>query len=330
MLNRLIAILILVSTLTACKGKRNKVNVNGIDVNTKLIRWEKDLFAARTIDSAFIQYTDSVAPGFFSAFNRVVFAGFKKDSVANLKNFKNYFDSIGVFNMIDKRYGNFKQHKADLDRAFKHIKYYYPDFKEPNILTFVSGFNYKNILLDSMICIGLDLYLDDDVNYAEMADAFPEYRIQKLKPEYIVVDVMESVYSDMYPDKPENNTLLEKMIYNGKSAYFKEVMLRDTEHHLLLGMTKEDFEWCEDNQANIWRYFISDDLLYNNDFMRIRSYVNEGPFSAGMPEDAPANTGSFIGWKIIRHYVKRENLALPDVMKAEDAQQILTLSKYRP
>jgi hypothetical protein len=39
-----------------------------------------------------------------------------------------------------ERFGDMKQEQQQLETAFKVIKYHYPDFRVPQIKTFVSGF----------------------------------------------------------------------------------------------------------------------------------------------------------------------------------------------
>ena len=50
-----------------------------------------------------------------------------------------------------------------------------------------------------------------------------------------------------------------------------------------------------------------------------------------MPTEAPGRTGDYIGWQIIRAYMKRyPETSLNDLIKMNDSQMILEKSKYKP
>ena len=50
---------------------------------------------------------------------------------------------------------------------------------------------------------------------------------------------------------------------------------------------------------------IDQDLLYSSDPLVIRKFIQDGPFTAGMPEGAPAMLGKWIGWQIVRNYMQK-------------------------
>ena len=49
-----------------------------------------------------------------------------------------------------------------------------------------------------------------------------------------------------------------------------------------------------------------------------------------LTSDAPGNIGSWVGLQIVAQYMKETNTTLEALMKNENAQEILTLSKYKP
>ena len=46
--------------------------------------------------------------------------------------------------------------------------------------------------------------------------------------------------------------------------------------------------------------------------------------------DAPGNIGTWIGWQIINQYIKETGSTPEALMQNNDAQEILTASKYKP
>ncbi|MEO6166441.1 MAG: hypothetical protein ABIO46_14260, partial [Chitinophagales bacterium] len=92
-----------------------------------------------------------------------------------------------------------------------------------------------------------------------------------------------------------------------------------------------DITWCNNNEAEIWKFFIEHKLLYNPDPLEFSKFVTEGPSTSGMPTEAPGNIGSWVGWRIVTAYMKRNPAVTPALLMNEaDAQKILTESKYKP
>jgi hypothetical protein len=54
--------------------------------------------------------------------------------------------------------------------------------------------------------------------------------------------------------RPERLTILSKMIDSGKELYFKDVLLPDYSDADKMGYTKEQLEWCIENESYMWRY----------------------------------------------------------------------------
>jgi hypothetical protein len=121
------------------------------------------------------------------------------------------------------------------------------------------------------------------------------------------------------------------MLLHGKVLYAMDAFLPDTPDSLKIGYTREQMKWCENNEASIWRLFIDQEMLYRNDPFLNSRFIQDGPFTAGLPEGAPAMLGRFIGWQMIRAYMKKHpDLTLLSLFEISDSQQILSESGYKP
>ena len=104
-----------------------------------------------------------------------------------------------------------------------------------------------------------------------------------------------------------------------------------TDKSLLTGFSGKDLKWLDDNESEVWKFYLKNNLLYETDPMVFKKYLNDGPSTSGMPAEAPGNTASWVGWKIVQQFMeKNPNYTLQGLMHEEDAQKILTLSKYKP
>ncbi|MFQ5447121.1 MAG: hypothetical protein ACE5FF_09305 [Saprospiraceae bacterium] len=90
-------------------------------------------------------------------------------------------------------------------------------------------------------------------------------------------------------------------------------------------------DWCNQNEENIWAYLISEDLLYSTAWNDFRKLVEYSPNSPGMPKEAPGRTANWLGWQIVKAYMKRHpGTSLEDLIALKDAQAIMDGSKYKP
>src|SRR5690606_3931871 len=100
-------------------------------------------------------------------------------------------DSIiqNIISDCQTKFGDFKQFEEELSTAFKYYQYYFPDSLIPEVVTFISGFNYQVAVTDKHLAIGLDLYLGAEYPFYKLA-MLPNYRVEKMQQNRIVFDAM--------------------------------------------------------------------------------------------------------------------------------------------
>jgi uncharacterized protein YjaZ len=81
----------------------------------------------------------------------------------------------------------------------------------------------------------------------------------------------------------------------------------------------------------LWGYFAEKNRLYENNLKTVQELTTEGPFTAAISKDCPPRIAMWVGWQIVKSYMKEnKNITLKDLLKEKDAQKILSKSKYRP
>lgn len=321
---------LLILSLSSCKQKKSEISTKGIEITQNTFRFGEFLEKNRPIQKSQLDTVRQVYPDFMNVFDKAILHS-KGNVEQDLNRFVHYFDSTGVHSLIEKEYAQIGEIEEGFLEAQKKLKAIFPTYQPINLITMNSGFNFKNFLLDNEIAIGLDMYLGNQVEYHRMGSQFPQYKLHQFSKEYILPDATLAVLSDIFPDNAEYSQLLDRMIYYGRIIYLQSLLLPNAEPHVLLGMTEDDYQWCEENEVDIWRFFVSEQLLYNNEFHKIKTYVTDGPFSSGMPNEAPSNTGKYIGWKIFSEYCKNNSSKnLAELLKFKENQQILSESDYRP
>lgn len=233
-------------------------------------------------------------------------------------------------------FSDMTRQQKELNDAFKHVRYYYPDQKFPRLITFISGFAVQTPVGNDYIGIGLDMFLGrkGEQFYAALHQSIPQYISRRFTPENITPRVIEAfIREDMFPEKDADRSLLARMIYNGRIMYMMDAIMPQLPDSLKIGYTTEQLQWCRENEGGIWAYFIENELIFETDYMKIQKYLAEAPFTPGLGErsESAPKLGIWIGWQIVKKYMDQNaDVKLQDLMAEDDAQKILNGAKYKP
>lgn len=323
---------IILTFFSACKNEK-AIDVSGIEPGVVFHRFDSVLFSYSVIDSPDVKSIRQAEGEFFDIFcQRIIRIPAVNDSVIafNLSRFISDREVKAVYDSMQKVYQDVSQLLVQLDGAFHRYKYYFPGKKAPHIYFFISAFNYAIITADSILGIGLDMFLGSSSMYYPSL-GFPRYMYGKLSREYIPVESVKAWYQKEYPPDSVKNELLSQMIYYGKMQYYIDCMVPAAHDTLQTGYTEKQLRWCQENESSIWAFMIEKQMLYNTSVSEYIKFINDGPGTSGFPDEAPAKIGVWIGSRIVESYmIKNESTTLPQLLQMNDAQRILEESKYKP
>ena len=303
--------------LMACdKKSKTEHEVNEIPVNLKLERFDKLFFETKpeNLDKVKKQF-----PYFFPAGN---------DNSVWIEKMQNPLWRE-LYTEVQKKYANIQPVKTELDILFKHIKYHFPKTNTPKVITVISEMDYttKAIYADTLVIISLELYLGKEHRFYQ----FPNYLKQNFEQRQIAPDVVSSFAMRKIPSGTQKE-LLSQMVYWGKQLYLKDVLLPTYTDAEKIGYTPEQIKWCQDNESYMWRYFLEKEMLYSSEQKLASRFINPAPFSKFYLEidnDSPGQVGVWVGWQIVRAYMKNSGVSLEELLKT-DAKEIFVKSKYKP
>ncbi len=220
--------------------------------------------------------------------------------------------------------------KTELTSLFKHLKYYYKDFKVPRVITYTDFVDYNNKVFvnDSIVLIGLDNYLGKS---NELYDGIHAYIAETLEPNQIAPN-LAFAYAEKKVGFKTRKTFLDEMIYYGKLYYFVSKMLPNQFDNVIIGYNKDDINWAKTNEINIWAYFIEHQLFYDTSPKLVLKFINPAPFSRfglELDTDSPGRIGRYIGWQIVNSYMKNNSSSLNDLM-TKSTEEIFNNAKYKP
>jgi len=323
----------------SCNDKKAP-DISNIKLNMKIERFDQELGSIKTdkISEKIPALRKKFSWFFDDYMEKIINAGQVNDTVyyTNLRSIIQNKDYLELKSTVDKTFPDLKQQEEEINRAFKYIRYYYPKQKLPRLISFLSGFAVQTPIGNDYIGIGLDMFLGKSGSrfYPALRQSIPGYIARRFNPQNISPRVIESfIREEMFPDQDSDRNLLSKMIYNGKILYLMDAVMPETNDSLKIGYTKEQLDWCSENEASIWAYFLQNELLFESDYMKIQKYLAEAPFTPGVGEnsDSAPKLGIWTGWQIIRKYMdKNPEISLQQLMLEKDSQKILTDSKYKP
>ena len=211
----------------SCRCDKNKIfpDISNIIVDIKIERFEQDLYSIDTAAyESEIKKLQEKYPDFFELYvKKIMRLGLPGDTItthiSNLNKLLLQDKSMrGLYNTCMEKYDDVSSIEEELETAFRYYKYHFPGNSIPKkVITFISQFGFAAITYDTILGIGLDMYLGEDYKYYPTFN-FSKYMIRRFKREYIVANCMKAIIKNIYKED-ENN---KKVITGGFNYYFFE------------------------------------------------------------------------------------------------------------
>ena len=339
-MRRLFAIFI-VYLFFSCNGNRdNQPDVSSIKVNLEVQRFEQSLFSLDStklytgIDSLIKAYPTFGETFFLDILN--CDPNWGKDTLVNyIYGFTSSAAYKSLYDSTEKLFGNFTPYKEAIEQALRYQRYYFPKYKGPEkIITYIGPLDGSGDGLTSDgIAIGLQHHLGGGSAFYQsewIQATYPAYVTRYFDANHIVINCMNRIIADMYPDNFEDNPLITQMIEKGKRIFVLHALLPNQPESQLINYSEEQMKDCYAHEAEIWSFFTKNNLLQSTDYNQIKNYVNEGPKTQELGESSPGNMGTWVGWQIVKKFMKKnQELSLDSLMKTP-ADYLLHKAKYKP
>jgi len=202
----------------ACKSgsdKSTELAISKIQVpQQKIQRYDSALFS--TLSEPFEQKAKSLITEF-----GIFITDTNPNSAAYLE-IRDFYNDPVIRNTalaVFKEFADLQEINKPLTSLFRHLKYYFPQFRITEMYTYISGYDAENPVLfaDSILIIGLDNYLGPAYPFYTKLN-FPKYRIARMSREYIIRDCATAISEYMLMMKPRENRFIDRMIHEGKNC----------------------------------------------------------------------------------------------------------------
>lgn len=332
--NKLFITLFSIGLMISCTHNKLDVDVSGITIPpVKFERLDDDLFS---INSSNLKQKEEELQlkygNFYQQFIYTIINANKADTNYILQ-FINDKDMKGAYLEEKKAISNkdIEQLEEELTVSEKRFHYFFPKRKMPKKhIAYFSGFNYNVVYPDSTLGISLEMYLGKNSPYYKMLQ-WPQYQVRTLSKEYMLPNIIRGWLITEFDNSAPVNNLLSHMIFYGKIFYACDALIPDVEDSLKIAYTSQQMDYCNKYEKKLWGFFAQENRLFENNLKTITEFTTEGPFTGAISKDCPPRIAMWLGWQIVRSYMKKnESVSLEDLMKESDAQKILNKSKYRP
>ena len=321
-----LTVLLAFVVLTACKSKRP--DISGLVPDVEIQRLDRDIFTSsgeelsQKYGEFFDRYTEQILEiGRYG----------DEDFNENLEIFRADTLVRIADSMVKARFPNLDELSAKLSRALGYYRYWFPDKPLPQLCTYTSGFCHSLIMTDSVLAIGLDKYLGEDCQiYSELG--FHKYMSRNMTGSKILSDcILAWIAGEWFFDARQHNTLLARMIYEGKILYAAKNILPDEPDFQIFGFTPEQLKWCENNEKNMWIHLVENKLLFSSNALTIKKLIDIAPYTSEFTAESPGRACCWTGYRIVARYMKNSpETDLAELLNNNDYDQIYRISKYQP
>lgn len=280
-----------------------------------IVRFEKEFYSSneQTLPVLINKY-----PYLFpKEYHLLIWNQFLKDSV-----------KLEIYKETLKVFQNFDSISNEIQVIFENSKAIFPKFKSPKVITLNSQSEYSNRIIysDSLLFISLDSYLGE--NYYK---SLPKYISQNMNKVFLINDLALKI-SENHVKKDLDRTLLSEMIYYGKILFINKLLLSKSEDYLLFHTSKDKIHWANNNENNIWAFFVENEYLFNtSDDLKLR-FISIAPYSKfnlDIDKYSPGSIGKWLGYKIVNSYMINTNVSIDELIKM-DNYKIFKKSNYKP
>jgi gliding motility-associated lipoprotein GldB len=316
-MNRLLILAIVLFLSISCKTEIvKKVDVSKIEVAVSVSRFEQKFYKA---DEKTLQKVKNEFPYLFPEQNDSIWLNKIRDE-----------EERELYQKSQLVFDDFENEKNQIKDLFKHVKYYHPDFETPEIITLITNLDYQSkiVYADSLLFVSLDMYLGKD---SEVYHDFPAYLSQNFEKSHLVVDIASAI-SERYFKADKGRQFLDLVVGAGKKMYMIDSYLPAVSNAQKIGYSKAEYAWAMANEAQIWKYFIENKVLYSTDSKLVDRFMAEAPFSKfyiDIDKESPGRIGVWLGWQIVRSYMNNNEVTLQQLLQT-NAEEIFNKSKYKP
>lgn len=342
----LLAVLAVVIGMTGCGDSEQDVPLDDVQIDLKIVRLDEAMHACAqafyqdsTLEpqTAFKRYFQE-SKGFVTDW---MFGG--NDSIATdsmigeaMMAFVGDPHGRDLVDSIHKVLGGLDV-KAMLEPPLKRYKYYFPTKEIPTVVAYADGYPRtaqagldQVFISPKFLGVGMHYFMGPHFQY--YPEDLPKYIRRRCTPDHLPALVVHKI-ADLTvpePDLGKNPVLIDYVIREGIRLEFVDKLLGpDVPDTLKIFYDATQMDWANLYEGRVYRDLVKD--LYSADAVLQRRYVDDSPFTSQLNRASAPRLGQFIGWRIVKAYMRQHpDITIDKLVEMTDYQRIFKDSQYRP
>lgn len=238
-----------------------------------------------------------------------------------------------IYAVTDSLYHDLSWLEQELGDAMSRTRDVCPEIDYHYVYTLVTADlgNYPNRVFGNLtdMAISLDNYTIGHVDEMQRFGV-PAYIARLCRREYIASDVMATAARSHIALPDGDPTFLDYAIAEGKTLYFLDQVLPSTPDTIKIRYTREQMDWMRENAENVWGWLIQNKVLFSNDMTQLNNMVDDAPKTNAFGDGSAPRTNAWLGWQIVKQYMKKTGTSMSDLFADTDSRKILETSGWRP
>lgn len=238
-----------------------------------------------------------------------------------------------IDSMVRMRYGNLAWLGRSLTDALDRLSKLDDEIRLRKVATYIGSTGYSDRVRadrqSATLVVAIDQYVAPMTErYGFMGD--PMYLVHLSDSAFLAVDCIAALAHEYIAMPEQPWSLLDYMIAEGKELYLLDQALPHTADSIKMRYTRQQMEWMEQHEEKVWASLMQNKMLFCTDENLFHNLIDEAPKTNAFGNESAPRTVEYIGWQIVRRYMKHSGVSLKTLLAETNAQKILNESGYRP
>lgn len=212
-----------------------------------------------------------------------------------------------------------KEQFSKLNSAFNYLLHYFPEAQTPSKIVLMNNLFSGISISDTEIFIGLEKYLDPT---SEVIKNIPDEQLHKWQKESMDIEflardiLLQWIQTTIFDEKDDH--LAFHIVQAGKVLTVLQACFPKKSEKYILRYDEEDVNWARENEQLFWKFIVKEEMLFKNNPRDKTNFLNEGPYTVGLPEKGPDRMGQFLGFQMAKSYLKsNKKLSLQEFLEVD-------------
>ncbi len=221
-----------------------------------------------------------------------------------------------VFNTLDKRSKWRKRTFQQIEAGLKRLAALAPKVAVASSVYFTyTQFAASAYASSKAIVLGQERYLGTahPLTASLPAQQFYDWIKEGMAPQYATSDAL-LIWLSTNVLKTTDENFASEMIRWGKLLAILELISPEVALHNHLRYSEQDYQWALKAERGVWEYLVDQQLLFKTDQELNMNFLNEGPYTIGLPQESPDRMGRFLGYRIVKQYIEENQPTIPALL----------------